>query len=120
MPASEEIQVPRMHIADPWYSYILSGIKTVEGRRGRPSKFAAHLASPYFVIFNEEMGEFKAVLRGIRHYETLYDYLKKEGWQNVMPGLSSEGHVIDAYHGFYTDESIVEAGGMCALELQLV
>ena len=35
-----------------------------------------------------------------------------------MPGMPSEKHVIDAYHDFYTDESIVEGGGMCALELQ--
>ena len=38
----------------------------------------------------------------------------------VMPGLSSEGHVIDAYHVFYNDESIAEEGGMCALELQVL
>ena len=72
-------QVPRMHIAEPWYSCILSGIKTVEGRRGKAAKFAVHLASPHFVIFNEERGEFKVALKGIRHYETLYDYLEKEG-----------------------------------------
>ena len=37
-----------------------------------------------------------------------------------MPGLPSEGHVIDAYHVFYDDESIAEEGGMCALELQVL
>ena len=74
------LPVPRMHIAEPWYSCILSGIKTVEGRRGKAAKFAVHLASPHFVIFNEERGEFKVALKGIRHYETLYDYLEKEGW----------------------------------------
>lgn len=62
----------------------------------------------------------KVALKGIKHYETLYDYLEKEGWQRVMPGLPSERHVIDAYHSFYTDESIAEEGGMCALELQLL
>jgi ASC-1-like (ASCH) protein len=120
MPRSEDVpQVPRMHIAEPWYSCILSGTKLVEGRRGKASKFAAHLASPHFVIFNEERGEFKVALKCIRHYDTLYDYLEKEGWSKGMPGLPSERHVIDAYHVFYDDESIAEEGGMCALELQV-
>lgn len=117
---NEGVQVPRMHITEPWYSHIRSGVKTVEGRRGKPSKFAKHLACPYFIIFNDEKDEeFKVSLKGIRHYETLYDYLKSEDWRKVMPGLPSERHVIDAYHGFYTDEAIAEEGGMCALELQL-
>ena len=79
MPISEDVQVARMHIAEPWYSHILSGVKTVEGRRGKPSKFAVHLTSPYFIIFNEEKGEFKVTLKCIRHYETLYKYLENEG-----------------------------------------
>lgn len=56
----------------------------------------------------------------IRHYENLYQYLDAEGYDKVLPGIKSYQEAVDMYHQFYPDDLIKKAGGMLAIEIELV
>jgi ASC-1-like (ASCH) protein len=108
-----------LHVRDPWLRLIQGGRKTVEGRKGPQSKFAP-LVGRRVALFNEDC-RVEALVTGVRHYSTLYEYLDAEGLERVAPHLRSRQAVVNAYHEFpgNSDEGIRAAGGMNAIELAL-
>lgn len=107
-----------LSIRDPWLFYIQKGIKTVEGRRGGPTKYNDWLNKT--VSFYNDKRKIPVKVIAVRHYLTLDDFLDAEGWEKVMPGIESRKEVKRLYNEFYTDESIKEAGGMVAIQVELV
>ena len=110
---------PELHVAKPWLGYIKSGIKTIEGRQMNLGKFRFFLQSDKVRFYNDE-DEVCVKVVAVHWYATLYDYLDQEGWQNVVPGLSSYEAAVDEYHKFYSDKSIAQQGGMCGLKIKLL
>ncbi|ARF10665.1 ASCH domain protein [Hokovirus HKV1] len=114
-----KINIPNsLHIQEPWLTHIQQGTKKVEGRKGTLEKYQ-HLLDNDVVFFNENK-IVKVHIIEIRHYATLYDYLDKEDYKKVLPGIETYEKAVSTYHKFYTNEQIKENGGMCALVFELV
>jgi ASC-1-like (ASCH) protein len=104
-------------IRDPWLTYIMQGIKTVEGRRynDRFYDWIGHKVR----FFNQSKEVFVKVI-GIRHYPDLKSYLNGEGYNKVLPGIKSFQEALDIYHQFYSDEDIKKSGGMMGIVVELI
>ena len=105
-------------VDDPWLYYIQIGEKTVEGRSGSLEKFKKHIGKK--AIFYNKDRKFPVLIKDVRHYDTLYEYLDEEGYENVLPDIESYEKAVEIYHKFYSDEKIKNAGGMNALVIELI
>jgi len=107
-----------LSVEDPWLFKIQTGIKTIEGRRGHPDKFK-HWIGAKVHFFNKDR-KIPVRVVAIRHYPNLYDYLNAEGFEKVVPGLTTYQEAIDEYHKYYSDQAIADAGGMLAIVVELI
>ncbi len=83
-----------MHVQEPWLSEIVSGRKTVEGKRGPASKFTP-LIGQDVRFFNKHQSVVRRVV-AVRHYDTLDQYLDAE-WQAAAPHMPSKEAARTAY-----------------------
>lgn len=107
-----------LSVREPWLEEIRTGRKIVEGRAGSINKFTPYMS--HVARFYSSHQTVLVRIITVRHYDTLYDYLDGEGWQNVAPHLHSRAETVDAYHKFYSDERIRQVGGMNALVIEVV
>ena len=107
-----------LHVRDPWLFYIQSGQKSVEGRRGNKKRYN-HWLNQKVYFYNDDRKVLVKVV-DIRHYEDLYQYLKKEGYEKVLPRIDNLEEAVKIYHQFYSDEDIRIAGGMLAIQVELI
>ncbi len=83
-----------IHVQEPWLSEIVSGRKTVEGKRGPASKFTP-LIGQDVRFFNRQQSVVRRVI-AVRHYDTLDEYLDAE-WQAAAPHMPSKEAAKAAY-----------------------
>lgn len=115
----------RLHIQEPWFSEILSGRKTVEGRSGSDKKFAGWIGKS-IVITNGE-SESSVEVTNVTHYSNLQEYLRSEGWERVAPHTGSIDGALEAYLNVkmrggaqvFGEKRVEEKGGICAIELSI-
>ena len=99
-----------INVSEPWFTYLLTGQKTVEGRKGSPKW--THLEVGDGVIFRDASNptrQFPARIIEITHYvgdDALRDYLVGETLERTLPGVHSleEGEAI--YHQLSRPEEI--------------
>lgn len=107
----------KLHVADPWLSFIADGTKTVEGRSGPKEKFSKWIGKD--VLFFNDQSQIIVTVLDVRHYDTLYSYLLAENFKHVLPGINTFEDAVDIYHQFYSDEKIDQVGGMNGLVIKL-
>jgi ASC-1-like (ASCH) protein len=121
MQQPQQPQPPYDHelpVSEPWLKLIASGAKRVEGRKGSSDKYAKWVGARV-KLMNRERTVIVRVA-AVRHYPTLADYLDAEGWANVAPHLHSYEETAAAYRQFYSDAKIAAAGGMNAIQVEVV
>lgn len=103
-----------LNISEPWFSYIVSGTKTVEGRLNK-GKFADLKVGEVLRI----NGIVLAYVTAINHYPNFADYMTSEGLERCLPEINSIKEGCAIYHQFYKpeDEKIF---GVMAIHLKLV
>ena len=112
-----------IHVQEPWFSEIVSGRKTIEGKVGPFRKYSGWGGRT--VIFHNGPRRVTAVIRAVRHYPTLDEYLRDEGWQTVAPHTGSFAEAKTAYLAIrradgwqvFAEKRIADEGGINALEL---
>ena len=99
----------RVHVAEPWFSLIKSGRKTVEGRIKKPplSTFRVGDGVEFYSSLSDKV---YARITNIVHYPTFMEYLKCEGIECCLPGVSSLEDGVGVYYGFYTKQQELEHG----------
>jgi len=123
-----------MNVQEPWFSEIgnpnIHQRKTVEGRVGNEQKHN-YLIGKIVRIVTDNKYLFVKV-KTVKHYDTLVDYLRAEGWKNVAPQASSYMDALEKYSQVTTldkegkitkvfaDKRIEEEGGINALHLELL
>ena len=108
-----------LHISDPWLTLIKDGKKIVEGRNGPKNKFEKHIGK-YAVFFNKNLA-ILVLIKDVRHYDTLIDYLNTEGLQKVAPQYGNNfDKVVEEYHKFASDEEIERVGGFNGIEVKVI
>lgn len=106
-------------ILDPWLTQIKLGNKTVEGRKGDVNKYQKWVGK--YAVFHNNTIELLVMIKEIRHYETLYDYLNYETPEKVAPHIGNNyNDVVEAYHKFVSDEGIKLAGGFNGIVIELI
>lgn len=107
----------RLHCQNPWFSFIENGQKKVEGRKNLA--LYRNWSAGDVIIFYLEAREFKAVIRDIRHYKSLEEYLLIEGIEKVLPGISSLEEAKAIYLQWSSQEEI-ERDGFLGIEIELL
>lgn len=110
---------------DPWFTEIKDGRKTVEARIGPADKFTDLVGKTVKVKMGKE--KLKVKVNDIRHYDSLSEYVKKEGYKKVAPHTKSDADAIKKYlelknkagDVIYSEEAIKEKGGIIAIEFEL-
>jgi len=111
---------------EPWFSFIKSGKKKVEGRVGDPAMFNAHINKTVKVSVPQGEKLF-AALKDVRAYDTLDEFIKAEEWKKLAPHAKSESEAKKLYLDIknkagaqvYGNENISAKGKVLALELEL-
>lgn len=112
-----------MEVQEPWLSMIESGVKTVEGRSGPPSKYT-HLIGHCLELYYKDRTVHRRVA-DIRHYDTLDQYLAQE-WRLAAPTAQSIDDARKMYleirtaddEQVYSAERLQRVGGMNGIVLE--
>jgi len=109
-----------MHVCEPWFSFIESGRKKVEGRK-RSEKWKNIKVGDTIKMFCGEPSYrfFYVQVKNIRLYPDLKSYLICEGLENTLPGVNllEEGEKV--YLQYSTLEEIKKYGIM-AIKLEII
>ena len=105
-------------ILEPWFSLILLGLKTVEGRRNK-GKFKEMKVGDIIQWNNFNFRPRSVLTRvtGKTEYPTFKEYLEKEGLDKCLPGMEKLGseklgieHGLSIYYKYFTKEDEKEFG----------
>jgi ASC-1-like (ASCH) protein len=105
-------------ILEPWFSLILLGLKTVEGRRNK-GKFKEMKVGDIIQWnnFNFKPRSVLTKVTGKTEYSTFKEYLEKEGLDKCLPGMEKLGseklgieHGLSIYYKYFTKEDEKEFG----------
>jgi ASC-1-like (ASCH) protein len=124
-------EVKDMFIQDPWYTLIIKGEKTVEGRPASFNRYEKYIGK-YIKIIGPNNRESTVRIIDVRHYLDLKEYVTTEGWKRIAPHTGSNENAIDAYRKImmkdynsgkmiqvFSDERIKHKGGICAIALKV-
>ena len=105
-----------IEVADPWFSLLQKGIKTVEGRKGNP-KWKA-LSEGDAVIFSANDGRrVHARVVKVRKYEALDEFLESE-LVLALPGIRTVEEGAAVYWQWWSPEE-VDLFGVLAIEVKI-
>lgn len=115
-----------IHVQEPWYTEIVKGRKTVEGRTGPEKKYSKLIGS--LVRITNGTNSVVCKLKKVRHYKDLATYIHTEGREYIAPHIESVYDTFIAYQSIvdndgnavFSPENINKEGGICALDLRLV
>ena len=100
-------------ILEPWFSLILLGLKTVEGRRNK-GKFKEIKVGDIIQWnnFNFKPRSVLTKITGKHIYPTFREYLEKEGLNKCLPGMEKFGieDGLSIYYKYFTKEDEKEFG----------
>ena len=111
-------------LQEPWLSEIESGRKTVECLIGPPGDCADWIGRPIAFVSFERL-VLTAVV-GVRHYATLEDYIRGEGFTAVAPHVTSSAEALEAYAAIrtargdsvFSNKRILSGGGLNAIRMR--
>ena len=99
--------------AQPWFSYIKEGKKTVEGRINKG--LFKQLQPGNIVVFKNGYDLVKVKFTGKNEYPSFEEMLKKESLQRVLPNIKSIPEGINVYRQYFT-EDVERQYGVVALK----
>lgn len=112
-------KINNLHVQEPWFTLIKDGLKTVEGRKGNSTKYK-NWENNYAVFYNDD-NAILVLVKNVRHYNNLDDYLTTENLNDVAPHLNQNYDLIKSkYHVFNTDEAIKKDGGFNGIEIEMI
>ncbi len=108
------------NVSEPWFSLILLGLKTVEGRKNK-GKFKEMVVGDIVEWKNNDFMP-RSVLTeivGKAEYPTFREYLETEGLEKCLPSIQSIDNGTDVYYKYYTKEDEKEFG-VVAIRLKII
>jgi ASC-1-like (ASCH) protein len=116
----EEMTTYVEHLSEPWFTLILMGKKTVEGRKNK-GKFKEMNVGDIIEWFNDDFEHRSVKTRIIEkvEYKTFEEYLTAEGLENCLPAIPSMSHGLSVYFKYFTKED-EEKYGVIAIRLELL
>lgn len=110
----------KKHLSEPWFTLVLLGYKTIEGRLDK-GDFEIIEARDIIEWFNEDIISRSFMTRVIRKtkYESFRDYLRIEGLEKSLPGITNLEDALKIYAKFYSTEE-EKKFGVIALEIEKI
>lgn len=109
------------NLSEPWFSYVLSGKKTIEGRVNR-GDYANMCVGDKIWFTNTSAGyerKIKTTIDSIATYTTLEEYLLEEGLSNCLPDVSNISDGVSIYNNIYKNDTI-ELYGIKAFRIRVI
>ena len=109
-----------IHVSEPWFSLISTGLKTVEGRKNK-GKFKNMKVGDVIVWTNDDFGKRQCKTKVVRktEYKTFHDYLQTEGLDKCLPSIPTIKQGLSVYFKYYTKEDEARYG-VVAIELERI
>lgn len=103
-----------LNVQEPYYSFIKSGVKTVEGRLAK-ERFLSLNPGDKVLVNNDIVVE---VLR-VNKYVSFRSMLESEGFKKAIPDANDIEYALSVYYGFYqpADE---QKYGVVAIEIKVL
>ena len=113
---SDEFSTFANHRAEPYFTFVKNGQKTIEGRL-KKGEYANLKAEDHIVVSNDaETDSVEVVVKDIRLYPTFELMLNSENLKQVLPDIETIDQAIQVYRQFYTPEQEAEFG-VIAIEI---
>lgn len=94
-----------LSVQEPWFSYLKSGAKTIEGRLNRPPY--SNIERGTILRVNDEL-DLEVV--DIIHCDLFESLIKQVGIDRILPGVKNTADGVDVYRQFYSTEKEKEFG----------
>lgn len=108
-----------MEIEDPWFTYILQGVKTVEGRKGTDKWSNLKIGDVLHVKCKDSERNIHCRITRISKYNSLLNYIINEGLRHTLPGVGSVERAIVIYTKYWNMDE-VDKYGVLGIELELI
>lgn len=107
----DNFYVYKENVQEPWFGYIKSGMKTVEGRLDRGDWKNMKVGD--WIVWKTPGNDVTVLTRvvGIRRFGNFKEMIENGGVGNVLPGYSeAEKGVEEVYYKFYSQKLEAEFG----------
>lgn len=94
-----------INIQEPYFSHILAGTKTVEGRLNKGKFFELEVGD---ILKINDLVEYTVLAKNI--YPSFREMIEIEGLENVIPDKNTIEEALDVYYKFYTKEDELTYG----------
>jgi ASC-1-like (ASCH) protein len=108
------------HVSEPWFSLILLGLKTVEGRL-KKGRFGEMKEGDVIEWNNDDFGNrsVTTIISKICYYPSFHSYLTSEKLTNCLPSISTIKDGVNVYYKYYTPEN-EEKYGIVAIHIKIL
>lgn len=113
----EKSDVREYTIKQPWFKYIKSGQKKIEGRLFKGS--FKHIKSMDTIIWNHKEMKIRVKVTSVRHYNTFKELLEEEGIDKVLPNTTSVMDGVNIYRTYFS-EADEKKYGVVAIEMEKI
>jgi len=105
-----------MEVQEPWFGYLVSGQKKVEGRKNSPKWRDLKPSEKVLLTCGKKSQLF--LITDVRKYSSIRAYLEQEGLRNCLPGVESIEEGIAVYKQWNTDEELELHRFFLAIEMK--
>ena len=124
-----KLEMRVIQVDDPWFTHLVEGRKTVEGRRALPK--GSDLSPGKKIRFKCSHREAIFEIKRVTLYNSLEQYLISEGLRNTLPGVETLEEGLKIYNDWphecigievrflYRGESLLSLLGALALSIRL-
>ncbi|MFH0905296.1 MAG: ASCH domain-containing protein [bacterium] len=114
--ASTDFTTFSNHRAEPHFTFVKNGQKTIEGRL-KKGEYANLKTGDHIVVQNDdETDSVEVIVKDVRPYPTLLEMLSREKLNEILPDIKNIDQAMQAYRQFYTPEQEAEFG-VIAIEI---
>ena len=108
------------NLSEPWFSLILLGLKTVEGRKNK-GRFNEMRVGDIIEWINNNFNprSVSTIITKKIEYKTFKEYLEIEGLNKCLPGINNIEDGLSVYFKYFTKEDETKYGVM-AIGIQIV
>ena len=98
----QESDIKNMVVSEPWASFIINRVKTVEVRKNNPNNWGSLKVGDKLLIISKDSEDKKRLflIKEIRIYDSLSSCFVAEGVRNLLPGKKTINDAMDIYLGF--------------------
>jgi ASC-1-like (ASCH) protein len=118
--SSEDKRIYTEYVSEPWFTLILLGIKTIDGRKNS-GRFKDIKIGDIIKWENNDF-MYRIVLTRVERiskYKTFKEYLEQDGLEQSLPGISDIEYGLSVYYKYFTKED-EEKFGVVAIKIKIV